>query len=226
MATGYSPKIVTDGLVLALDAGNTKSYPGSGTTWYDRSGNNYDSTLYGTTSYADGALDLGTSNHTTNYILLPDEVMSGITNFTVSLWLYPHNIDQLSCVWHASVGGGNDFSIEWFPTYIQTLFTVTYSTFNWTRTDGEWYNIVFNRNGSNMGLHINGVSFGTQTCPTTTLNITGAIVLGQEQDAVQGGFSATQCYKGKYSHVTMYNQSLETSEIQQNYNALKGRFGL
>ena len=226
MATGYSPNIVTDGLVLALDAGNSKSYPGSGTTWYDKSGNNYNSTLYGTTSYADGALDLGTSNHTTNYILLPDEVMTNLTDFTVSLWVYPHSIDQLSCIFHASVGGANNFSIEWYPTYIQTLMSPTYSTFNWTRTDGEWYNLVFSRNGSDMGLHINGVSFGTQTCPTTTLTITGAIVLGQEQDAVQGGFSATQCYKGKYGITTLHNRALTDAEVQQNYNALKGRFGL
>ena len=39
MALAHSPKIVTDGLVLCLDAGNPKSYPGSGTTWYDLSGN-------------------------------------------------------------------------------------------------------------------------------------------------------------------------------------------
>ena len=226
MATGYSPKIVTDGLVLALDAGNTKSYPGSGTTWFDRAGSGYNSTLYGTTSYSNGAIDLGTSNNTTNYILVPDGAMTSLTNFTLSLWLYPHNIDQLSCVWHATNTGGNDFSIEWYPTYIQTLLTSTYSTFSWTRTDGQWYNIVFSRNGSNMGCYINGTSFGTQACPTTTLTITGAIVLGQEQDAVQGGFSATQCYKGKYSHATMYNRALSASEIQQNYNALKGRFGL
>jgi len=45
MAVGYNPRIVTDGLVLALDAGNTKSYPGSGTTWTDLSGNGNTGTL-------------------------------------------------------------------------------------------------------------------------------------------------------------------------------------
>ena len=45
MALRHSPKIVTDGLVLALDAANTRSYPGSGSTWFDLSGNNHNATL-------------------------------------------------------------------------------------------------------------------------------------------------------------------------------------
>ena len=227
MGVTGGPDIVTDGLVLALDAGSKKSYPGSDTTWYDISGNNHDCTIYGNTTYSSaGLFDLGNVNNITNYILVPDAVMNGITDFTISFWVNPTNINQLSCIWHSTVGGGNDFSIEWYPTYIQTLITTTYSTFSWTRTDGEWYNIVFFREGSSMGLYINGTSYGTKSCPTTTFNITGAIVMGQEQDAVQGGFSATQCYKGKYASAMFYDKVLSGSEILQNYNSTKSRFGL
>jgi hypothetical protein len=77
-----------------------------------------------------------------------------------------------------------------------------------------------------MGLFLNGVSQGTQACPSTTLTITGAIVMGQEQDAVEGGFQSSQCFPGKYSNVTFYNRSLSSAEIIQNFNALRGRFGL
>ena len=52
MGLAHSPRIVTDGLVLALDAGNTKSYPGSGTDWYDRSGNGNDGTLTNGPTYS------------------------------------------------------------------------------------------------------------------------------------------------------------------------------
>ena len=51
MGLRHSPKIVTDGLVLCLDAANVKSYPGSGDTWYDLSGNGYDGTLINGASY-------------------------------------------------------------------------------------------------------------------------------------------------------------------------------
>ena len=55
MAVGYNPRIVTDGLVLALDAGNTKSYPGSGSTWTDLIGGR-------------GATLTGSPTHTENYL--------------------------------------------------------------------------------------------------------------------------------------------------------------
>lgn len=50
MALGHSPQIVRDGLVLYLDAANPKSYSGSGTTWYDLTGNNNNATLNGNTN--------------------------------------------------------------------------------------------------------------------------------------------------------------------------------
>ena len=52
MATSYSPKIITDGLVLALDAGDIKSYPGTGTTWKDRSGNALNGTLLNSPTFS------------------------------------------------------------------------------------------------------------------------------------------------------------------------------
>ena len=56
MATQYAPQIITNGLVLALDAGNTKSYPGTGTTWFDKSGNNYNGTFFNGPVFNTGSL--------------------------------------------------------------------------------------------------------------------------------------------------------------------------
>ena len=61
MATKYSPKIITNGLVLSLDAANNKSYPRSGTTWSDLSGNNNTGTLTNGPTFSDsngGVIDL------------------------------------------------------------------------------------------------------------------------------------------------------------------------
>jgi hypothetical protein len=223
------PEIVESGLVLALDAANPKSYPGSGTTWTDLSGNGNNGTLKGTTTFNQNTIDLGNTQNTTNYILLPNSLISNITNFTISLWVNAANITSgsLNCIFHATNTGGNNFSIEWYNNQIQTLITSTYSTFNYTFSNNTWYNFVFYRTGgTTMGLYINGVSQGTQTCPSTTFNITGAIVMGQEQDAVEGGFQSIQSYTGKYANVSYYNRALTASEIQQNYIATKSRFGL
>ena len=51
MSLAHSPRIITDGLVLCLDAGNTKSYPGSGTTWTDLSGQGNNGTLVNGVGY-------------------------------------------------------------------------------------------------------------------------------------------------------------------------------
>jgi hypothetical protein len=227
MGLAHSPSIITQNLVLCLDAANPKSYPGSGTTWTDLSGNGNNGTLKGTTTFNQNTIDLGDIGNTTNYILLPNSLMTNIADFTLSLWLNPFNITSgnLNCIFHATNAGGNDFSIEWYNNRIQTLINATYSTFNYTFTNNTWYNFVFYRTGgTTMGLYINGVSQGTQSCPSTTFNITGAIVMGQEQDAIEGGFQAVQSYVGKYGVVSYYNRALTAAEIQQNFNALKGRF--
>ena len=229
MALYHSPRLIMQNLILCLDAANTKSYPGSGTTWTDLSGNGNNGTLKGTTTFNQNTIDLGNVNAITNYILLPNSVMSNITEFTISLWVNPSNISvgNLNCIFHATNSGGNDFSIEWYNDRIQTLITATYSTFNYTFSNNAWYNFVFYRTGgTTMGLYINGVSQGTRSCPSTTLNITGAIVMGQEQDAVEGGFQSVQSFAGKYANVSFYNRALVAQEIQQNFAATKSRYGL
>ena len=64
MSRLYGPKIVVDGLVLMLDAGNPKSYSGSGNTWYDLSGNNKHATLINTPTYSPGYLSFDGSTQT------------------------------------------------------------------------------------------------------------------------------------------------------------------
>jgi len=81
MAVGYNPRIVTDGLVLALDAGNTKSYPGSGTSWTDLSGNGRNATVNGSPTFTNGYFDI-TSDSTyislSNSGLVPELMTSHI----------------------------------------------------------------------------------------------------------------------------------------------------
>jgi hypothetical protein len=228
MAIGYNPSIVRDGLVLCLDASNSKSYPGSGTTWADISGFARNATLAGSTVFNQNAIDLGTVANITNYVQLPNSVMTSLGDFTISFWNSAHNITSgdLNCLFHATNSGGNDFSIEWYNNRIQTLIGSTYSTFNYTFANNSWYNFVFSRSGAVMTLYLNGIAQGTAACPTTVFTITGAIVLGQEQDAVGGGFQAIQSFRGKYAAVAVYTRTLGANEVLQNFNALRGRFGV
>lgn len=83
MFTG--PHIVTDDLVVCLDAANTKSHPGSGTTWYDLSGRNNDATMYNGPVLSEGALVL---DGTGDYIVAPScNTLGGLANQAFELWV-------------------------------------------------------------------------------------------------------------------------------------------
>ena len=78
--------IVTDGLKLWLDASNPASYPGSGTTWYDLSGNSDNATLYGPILFEDNALKFNGTNNST-YVMTTLKSNYIISDFTFSIWI-------------------------------------------------------------------------------------------------------------------------------------------
>jgi hypothetical protein len=86
-----------------------------------------------------------------------------------------------------------------------------------------WNNIVFNWNGSNYDIYLNGdqksVFSGTSPSGHVSLISSAEFALGE-------GYSAGQRFSGKISNTFIYSQSLSNTKITQNYNALKGRFGL
>ena len=85
MAVGYNPRIVTDGLVLALDAANTKSYGGSGTTWTDLNGRGNDGTISGATYNSDGYFSF---DSTDDLVTIPNssDLTFGTGEFAVEIW--------------------------------------------------------------------------------------------------------------------------------------------
>jgi len=80
----HSPRIITDGLVLCLDAGNPKSYPGSGTTWTDLSGNGNNGTLTNGPTYNSGNLGSLVFDGVNDYVNLGDLDLPA--PFTLSIW--------------------------------------------------------------------------------------------------------------------------------------------
>jgi hypothetical protein len=84
MATNYNPGIVTSGLVLCLDAGNTKSYPGSGTTWTDLSGNGNTGTLVNSPSYSSSGYFSFDGTNKSVSIVKPQPNITG--QISVEIW--------------------------------------------------------------------------------------------------------------------------------------------
>ena len=228
-ATLSKPEIVTRGLVLHLDAGNVDSYPGSGTTVTDLSGHGYDATLQGTTSVSGDYMDLGATGDITNYITIPPAALTGLSTWTIDLWLYMHASNS-SIDTFVSAGAGNNilwyFTIDRLSVNFQNpgATGITYATSVLTP-----FLITMTGTGGASGtinVYKNGVFVNTMA-NNSLITVAGSagIVLGQEYDNdTTLGFASTQKFLGKYGPIKFYNRVLSTDEIEQNYNAVKGRY--
>ena len=228
MGLTHSPKIVTNGLVLALDAANNKSYSGSGVTWNDLSGNNNTGTLTNgpTFSGANGGyivLD-GTNDYVINSS--PTNIPVGSSSRTVQLWIYPKNN---SCpLVQLGTGGGFQVYIVSFFNSSGTLYLFTdginsANNISFSGTDlptlNTWNHMTFGNSGQNWFYYLNGVSKLSGTFGVTLNTIGQKYIVGNRDDV-----SLTPT-NGNIAQTFVYNRALSASEILQNYNATKSRFG-
>ena len=227
MAFNFSPKIVTDGLVLYLDAANTRSYVSGSTTWNDisRSGNN--GTLTNGPTYNSSNSGNIVLDGVDDYISIPTTgILSGKNSFTISLWTYPSSFTGLQPLFVNYYVGNLELNTRFsgtnlqFFTYSSTNVqaggtTQTYSTLN------QWVNIVFTYDGSTMKTYVNGIVSPTTFSQTGTLNTsTLPYLIGRYSSPTE------YRYSGRFAQTLVYLKSLTASEVLQNYNATKTRFGL
>jgi hypothetical protein len=213
LALSHSPSIVTDGLVLCLDAANPKSYPGSGTTWTDLSGNGNNGTLVNGVGYSGSNLGSLSFDGSNDYIQF-----STVSVQTVCFWgRMDADIPNLAALVATSAGG--DGSLRTFPA----------GTFR-TNPDGNDFH-----QGYISSLMINGVSnlssngAGGLTIPGGRTLFqdfyVGAIGNARNISTISHTFMG-RTFKGRVYAVYLYNKQLTNSELLQNYNALKGRFSI
>ena len=217
MATGYSPKIVTDGLVLYIDAANPKSYPGSGTTWSDLAGSNNGTLTNGPTfdSGNGGSISFDGSNDYIDNILIQSS-----SAMTWEAVVYPESLSR-----NVFLNGFNprislrNYQINLYHTKPDRDGDIGF-TYNFQ--GGRYYHIVVTYDSSN-GYR------GYVNAEEKTRTIAGNGAAGKpEFNSTKVGISAGSegYFDGKIPLVKIYNKALTAAEIQQNYNALKGRFGL
>jgi len=216
MALGHGPRVVTQGLVLALDAADVSSYPGSGTTWTDLSGNGNNGTLVNGVGYSGGSLsfdgvnDYVQTNLNTHY--------SQITLSTWALRTDTNTFRSLIGKYRGDPPQTESYELL-FNNSAGIRFHVTSSSidYNNSTTTGVWYNIVGTYNGTTAKIYLNGmeVSSGNRTAGVNSVNFRiGASPRG------------TNYNNGNIAQVSIYNRALTESEIRQNFNALRGRFGI
>jgi hypothetical protein len=213
------PPIVTDGLVLNLDAGNSASYPGSGTTWTDLSGNGNNGTLFGTPSFtaSPGYFDI-TSDST--YVRLGSYVHR-TNDFTYSMWVRFDAFDYDTLFENGSWTDTLLFRVQSRTSIAVYIESALRGTFTWNPSTGIWYNVVYTRSGSTNTLYVNGTQSGSTFTNQTDINIANAYTF-----LMRSQHATNQFTNGQMSQYSMYNRALTAQEVQQNYNALKSRFGL
>ena len=228
----YSPKIVTDGLVLALDAANTKSYPGSGTTWSDLSGNGNNGTLTNGPTFDSGNLGSISLDGVNDYVVKDNRVMPAtLYPFSYSGWFKTSRTGVVqSLITVLDRGVSNRFWTLLLQTnntlIVERRNTTSYFTSlnNNALPLNTWFHahINFNNTTSVQGF-VNGQQTVNSTIETAVTGPTTAndILLGLLRTS-----SPVYYLEGNITNVLLYNKILTASEVLQNYNATKGRFGL
>jgi hypothetical protein len=227
MATNYNPRISIDGLLACFDAANTKSYPGTGTTWTDLI-QSIPMTIYGAVTHQNGYFTFGV-NQTTQYIMNTSFPMP-TGDHTVESWFRITNNQANQTPYTYSVAGDNALLL-----FTNSLTQVAPHSFgnsfgiNVPNMLNRWINFTRTRIQS-IGVEVycmDGVQIGTRTYSAGTAHTTnGYLIIGQEADSPGGGFDANQNLDGDFSFISVYNRALSAAEIQQNFNALRGRYGV
>ncbi len=236
-----NPYVINNGLVLHLDAGNAASYPGTGTTWFDLSGNN-NVTLVNGVGYNSANLGSLVFDGVDDFINLGSSYFISTSNpFTINLWMSVNPkpkvgtqadfhrmitlrssgtstlgiayVNQLNSgyegLYIANNNGWVKAKTSFYPTpNLWGMLTITYmgsGSTNISNFNMYWNNspLVFNTNGLNT------------PAITTDNNYLGVRQSGD-----------IQAYRGNISSLQIYNRVLSLSEIQHNFNAARGRFGL
>ena len=237
MGLFHSPKIATDGLILNLDAGNTKSYPGSGTTWTELSKENNHATLSnftvgslnGGTLTADGANSVATINAAAS--LQPASITIEVMckpiynnqNFA-NVISYPPNDDNHQSPWMIYAIYLTHISGNVTNRNLHTRISGSghYSS-NGLYDFGVWNHLVISFHNQAIKYYRDGVLKDTDTNSAATISYSGYenqnVFIGQNP-------SGAEDFEGEYSNVKLYNRALTDEEVSQNFDAIRGRFGL
>ena len=259
MTINYNPRIVTSGLVLHLDAANPKSYPGTGTTWNDLSGNRNNGTLINGPTFNGGNGGYIICDGVNDYV----EVTERNTNlefhplqpYSAFCWVY--NLTGTSAGGAIFANMINSVSYQGWDLWINnTTEIATHLISSWSANASKVaINFDFAGNANkwvNVGYTYNGTSPANSTDSLNSINfyVNGILrTTGKRVDIADGFNTATETISyntsqrfriasrwqsgtissGRpvtISNVSIYNRALTAQEIVQNFEAVRGRYGV
>jgi hypothetical protein len=232
MSLAHSPSIITSNLVLCLDAANSKSYPGSGTTWTDLSGNGNNGTLVNGVGYSGDNLGSLVFDGVDDYIrcLNADSLNFGTGDFTVSVWFKrlsnaTTNLRLISKGASTDTANAANAGFAFFGSDIGLALTINATAArigpqpNISLSLDTWTNaVLIMEREVNMRSYKNANLVGTNSAPAGSVSGTSNLIIGSHADG--NGLH----WSGNIANVSIYNRALTASEIQQNFIATRSRF--
>ena len=238
MATNYGAKtIVTNGLVFYVDAKNTKSYPGSGTTVTDLASANTGTLTNGPTFNSSGYFTFDGSNDYVNFTINPLHSNS-VTEFSVSFWMNCTLADMNASIGIVAVtapgadpsGGGfwvgyddrnsTHSPVEGIAWNCKTAGGYQRGKSNNNAISNDtWHNVTLVLD-QQVTLYIDGVSSTNRTIDNSGNYTT------KDNEFQIGSIDASYPYEGLIANMCVYNKGITASEVLQNFNAQRNRFGV
>jgi hypothetical protein len=225
-----SLNIITNGLVLYLDAGNVSSYSGSGTSWNDLSGNNNSGSLTNGPTFSSengGSIVFDGSN---DKVVVPHISSYNLSNLTVLVWIKP--ISPYTGAFRGIIskeGADRDWNFYLLSSSANGI--VNYYHFSTARASSytdlallpggslllnTWHQCGFSISEGLLKYYLNGAVISQGSTNFSSANSSYPITIGGADNYTNGNIAITQ----------IYNRGLSATEILQNYNATKTRFGL
>jgi hypothetical protein len=223
MAGNVAPNTVTDGLVFYLDAANNKSYISGSSTWTDISGFQRNGTLTNGPTFntqSGGNIVLDGSN---DYVTFGDvAALNFTTSFSIGCWFKASAVQPSPD--GAIIGNINGLPYNgymlWYNSSTVDLYYGSGVRANSATTivTNTWYNIMGIWTGTAAQIYLNGV------LNVSTAQATGPLT-GSTLFTV-GRYQSDRSFAGNISTCLVYNRALSATEVLQNYNTTKGRYGL
>jgi len=234
----HSPSIVTDGLVLCLDAANPRSYGGSGTNWGDLSGNGNNGTLVNGPLYDVGNFGRFSVDPSNDYISVSN--MPTGNNWTISLWFLIDNVNSFAFTGHRTFAATDRFRFQWddngsgtsariLVDYVsggsQTRFSNDISP---EELCNKWHMISLVSDDPSKKCFLDFTEGDTPSSVTKQFSTNGNMRIGIDGISGIGGtdifnHDGGDCY---FSIISVYDRALSPQEIEQNFKATRGRFGI
>ncbi len=231
--------IVVDGLVLNMDAANRASYPKTGTTWVDTINGNNGTLINGPMFSSDngGSIEFDGNDDS---ISVPNSADlsfgDGVTDspLSISFWVNAHSVTNSGLVGKYKSGG---VGLEYLVYFSSTLRFAVWDNSNGASSQirvvfsdlNVWKHVTVTYDGTGGATALDGAKIyisGVEQIIQYQSNSSTYVAMENTAAIFQVGKYQTQYFNGNIANIQVYNKELSSQEVLQNYNALRGRFGL